>query len=362
MLLLTSTSDLITLITSAAASIDVHSSWVDNLAGAITPGRTNTATIASATTTTIVGSPAASTQRNVKFIMIRNRHASTSCDITVKHTDGTNNLELYKCVTLGPGQEIEYVDGIGFNLFQTTGSITSSAVSTYDPTNVAITGGTIAGTKLTAKAGTTGVSGLAMASGSILSTPVGGTIEYDGLSGYFTNSANERGVIMADEFISIFNTVHTLTSQTAVQPMFNSPANGQLNNGVDGLYQFECFFDLASMSASSGSFGFGFGGSQATNYIKWWSIGNKTATPATAAAPQCTFNLNSLANTTLVTASTSTTGWCYIRGEVRLSSGAGTVVPQISLGVAAAATVGRESFFRMWRQGVNGVVSVGNWT
>jgi len=52
MLILSSTSDIIRVVTSAAADVDVHASWVDNASGTITPGRTNTAPITTATTTT----------------------------------------------------------------------------------------------------------------------------------------------------------------------------------------------------------------------------------------------------------------------------------------------------------------------
>src|SRR4029077_1482571 len=119
---------------------DVHASWLDNLSGAITPGRTNTASITSATTTTIVGSPAASTQRNVKTITIRNRHASISQDVTVKHTDGTNNLELIK-VTLAAGEALTYADAQGWVHFLPSGAVKTG----FDPNAVAITGGTITG-------------------------------------------------------------------------------------------------------------------------------------------------------------------------------------------------------------------------
>jgi hypothetical protein len=114
MLLLTSTSDLIQVVTGqAVTAIDVHASWVDYASGTVTPGRTNTPSITTATTTTIVGSPGASTQRNAKTINIRNRDGSLSCDVTVKHTDGTNNLELIK-ITLAAGDTLEYVEGVGF--------------------------------------------------------------------------------------------------------------------------------------------------------------------------------------------------------------------------------------------------------
>lgn len=94
MLLLTSTSDIVRIVTGAAVStITVHADWVDNASGTITPGRTNT-NITTATTTTVVGSPGASTQRNVKGVYITNNHASSSCQVTAQHFDGTTSTDL----------------------------------------------------------------------------------------------------------------------------------------------------------------------------------------------------------------------------------------------------------------------------
>jgi|SRR5262249_6178827 len=112
MILLASTSDQIQIITSAAATIDVHATWVDTLGTTITPGRTNTG-ISTAATTTVVGSPAGSTQRNVKTLHARNKHATLACDVTVQHTDGTTIVRLYK-ITLTPGTALEMTDQGGF--------------------------------------------------------------------------------------------------------------------------------------------------------------------------------------------------------------------------------------------------------
>jgi hypothetical protein len=100
MLLLTSASDLVRVTTSASSDIEVHASWVDNLGGVITPGRTNTASITGTGDTTVVAAPAGSTQRNVKHLNIRNNHASTTCDVDVFHTDGTNAEELIRATLL----------------------------------------------------------------------------------------------------------------------------------------------------------------------------------------------------------------------------------------------------------------------
>jgi hypothetical protein len=128
MILLTSTSDLLRVTTGQARNVDVHASWVDNLSGAVTPGRTNTL-ITTATTTTIVGSPASSAQRNVKFVSIRSREASNTVDITVVHSDGTNIPELFK-VTLNAQEELIFVEGVGWSVFGADG-IAKPKVSAY---------------------------------------------------------------------------------------------------------------------------------------------------------------------------------------------------------------------------------------
>lgn len=111
MLLLVSTSDKVQLVTDSTATVDVHASYVDFPAPP-TPGRKNTA-ISSATTTDIVAAPGGSVQRNVKTLVIRNKHASTTVTVTVQHTDGTTTAQLHQEV-LAPGEALLFVDGVGF--------------------------------------------------------------------------------------------------------------------------------------------------------------------------------------------------------------------------------------------------------
>jgi hypothetical protein len=112
MLLLTSTTDALQVVTGQAVAVDVHASWMDYASGTVTPGRTNTA-ITTATTTSVAGSPVASTVRNVKSLHLRNKDASLSVDVTVRHTDGTTIVELIK-ITLAAGDSLEYIEGVGF--------------------------------------------------------------------------------------------------------------------------------------------------------------------------------------------------------------------------------------------------------
>lgn len=105
MINLTSTSDIIRLVTSSASQIECHASWVDFNGTTVTPGRQNTAHITTATTTTVVAAPGSSVQRNVKHLNITNDHASQSCVITVEHYDGTTAEELIS-VTLLSGENM----------------------------------------------------------------------------------------------------------------------------------------------------------------------------------------------------------------------------------------------------------------
>lgn len=141
MLILASTADKINLVTSSSANTEVQVSYADFLAGAVTLGRKNTAIVAAATTD-ISGSPAASTQRNIKHISIRNKHASTLQNVTLQHFDGTNTVELFGCVLLA-GHEMIYDGEGGFRCYNTAGSlrfvqpgvITTIAISDDTTTN-----------------------------------------------------------------------------------------------------------------------------------------------------------------------------------------------------------------------------------
>lgn len=112
MLLLVSVSDKINIITSAAVTVDVHCSFMDYDAVAVTPGRKNT-NIATAATTDVTGSPGAGIQRNIKSLHVRNKHAATSVDVTVQHTDGAIAVELYK-TTLSAEASFQYTNDLGF--------------------------------------------------------------------------------------------------------------------------------------------------------------------------------------------------------------------------------------------------------
>ena len=107
MLNLSSTSDIVRVLTPAVASIEVHASWVDLNGTTVTPDSLNTPNITTATTTTVVPAPAASTVRNVKGIYITNVSTSASTRVAVEHFDGTNAVELMGFILL-PGENMTF--------------------------------------------------------------------------------------------------------------------------------------------------------------------------------------------------------------------------------------------------------------
>ncbi len=208
---------------------------------------------------------------------------------------------------------------------------------------------------LTFPAGTTAIASAKIVSGSLLTTEVAGAFEYDGLAHYLGSAASTRGYVPAKQIISLTST-YTLTSQTAAQKMFNSSTNGQVTLPI-GAYRFFCDFAVSSMSASSGSFGFALAGTK-TSTEAWTAIADKGVL-ATASAPQMT--RNTAANTSLATAGTGTDGEATIDGVVRVTV-AGTVIPQISLTVAAAAIMQIGSFCEFEPfSATSTTTTVGNW-
>jgi hypothetical protein len=113
------------------------------------------------------------------------------------------------------------------------------------------------------------------------------------------------------------------------------------------------------LSATSGSFGFGLGGT-ATKTFTYDATASKNGTAA--ATSQAAFKLYSnAATTTLVTNSTGTVGSAMIKGIMRITV-AGTVIPQVSMTTAIAAIVSAGSYFRVSPIGNATVATVGNWT
>lgn len=88
---LDATTETLELETSSASSTDYAVSWMDNASGTLTPGST-TGNVASATDTTIVAAPGASTQRAITVVKVCNA-GSTAQTVRLLHdTSGTERM------------------------------------------------------------------------------------------------------------------------------------------------------------------------------------------------------------------------------------------------------------------------------
>lgn len=191
-----------------------------------------------------------------------------------------------------------------------------------------------------------------------LSIATTGTLEFATPAFYMTGAASQRGAVLVDQYI-IQTSTYTLANQQAAQKLFNASTNGTVTL-VAGTYEFECTFSLSSMSGSSGAFGFALGGG-ATFTQAWVATARKSALTDTATTNPTVVSYNTAANTALVAANTVTTGFARIVGLVTVSIG-GTLIPQVSLGVAAAAVVGVGSYFKIRALGDSAATTSGNWS
>ena len=119
MILLSGASDVLRIVTSGTANIDVVAGFADHNSGAVAPGRALT-TIASAATTTVVSAPGAGIQRTVRFLSIRNRHATTANTVTLQLFDGTTAFEIHK-ITLASGEALIYDEAAGWAYLSSLG-------------------------------------------------------------------------------------------------------------------------------------------------------------------------------------------------------------------------------------------------
>lgn len=198
-----------------------------------------------------------------------------------------------------------------------------------------------------------------MTAGTVMTTAEDGAIELDGDCFYGCTDAGNRGIIPVEHWIRCDST-RTLTSQTAAQPIFNSPTNGQITLET-GTYEFEALICVASMSGTSGNATFSITGTATFGSVLWFGTGRDAAADAVTGTLAGSHSRDAtLVAAPLVTAGTATEMFAYLRGTLEVTA-AGTLIPNIALQTAAAAVVQIGSFFRIKRIGSTSMVSVGQW-
>jgi len=135
----------LTLVTSAALSLDWAAGFVDiNSTTGATPGSSQ-GNVTTATTTTVVAAPAASVQRQLKSFTAVNKDATLTQTITLNKVTGAGAFALARNVPLSPNEVLLWVDSIGFVVLNASGvQKVANAANASDLTGSALAAGVTA--------------------------------------------------------------------------------------------------------------------------------------------------------------------------------------------------------------------------
>ena len=112
-----------------------------------------------------------------------------------------------------------------------------SSVSGQISTGGNVTGANVAGF-IRPTTGSASQAPVRFTSGTNVSTPAAGAMEYDGVVFYGTATANNRGVLPAEQFIALAND-YVANDSSSAQKVFNSPTNGAITLDATTTYLFE---------------------------------------------------------------------------------------------------------------------------
>jgi hypothetical protein len=114
MFALKSTNEILQLLTTSTAGIDISITWLDmDGTTGVTKSTTETK-ITTATSTTVLAAPASGVVRSIESVYIRNIHASTSNTVTVIKDVGGTGYYLTASIILLAGEVIEYNNSNGW--------------------------------------------------------------------------------------------------------------------------------------------------------------------------------------------------------------------------------------------------------
>jgi len=132
-MLLSSTTDKLSLITDYAGDIDVVVTFIErnHSTGVVGIAERQLTTITTATTTDILAVPGATTERKVESLSIRNTHASTLNDVVLQYNASGTLYEMY-IARLLPGERLNYDPTSGFSVVTRIDKTVYSSGATID--------------------------------------------------------------------------------------------------------------------------------------------------------------------------------------------------------------------------------------
>lgn len=151
---------------------------------------------------------------------------------------------------------------------------------------------------------------------------------------------------------------YTLTSQTALQKIFNvgSSGNGSFEVEAGKRYKFVLRFNGVAFSSTSGFVSFGALGTATFSQIQYTAISTKSAGTGPATAQIRT--VDTFADTSITTANNSIQCNSIIHGEFKCD-GSGTFIASIGMSIASSAVIENGAFIYIEEIGSNSVTSNG---
>ena len=219
-------------------------------------------------------------------------------------------------------------------------------------------------TNIALPAGSTSLAPLDFTSGTNLTTPISGAMEYDGTRLMFTPIGTQRGVIPGMQIYRLDSGLAGANSGTAQSIL---GVGVTLTAGT--VYAFEHQYALAKTAGTtSHTVGYSFGGTATINNILWYS--HYTQSGVAGGMPGGTSTHAIATNVGLTGAATSTgittasIGFIHKGfGTISINAG-GTLIPQYNLSAApgGAYTTTAGSYFAIWPIGAAGAnINVGTW-
>lgn len=308
------------------------------------------------------------------FTSLSIRSTASAFDVLFANGEVMSTNRTLSIALGNANKNVSFGGDVNFGLaFVTTGgAITLTATGT---TNVTLpTTGTLAtllgvegflNKTITLTAGTVGVAPLTFVSGTLLTSPAAGSVEYLTNVFYTTPNTANRGVSPSVHFLSL-TANQTGTDTATAQVWFPGGGATSFTLPASTSYFFEGVLAATKTAGTtSNTLGVLFAGTATLSSIGYdlTIMRNDTAG---------TFPVSGLATTTwaevatnidVTTASTSANHVFEIKvkGVVRIN-GAGTFIPQFKYSAApgGAPTIRANSYFRMYPIGTNTVLSVGN--
>lgn len=219
-------------------------------------------------------------------------------------------------------------------------------------------------------AGSTTRAPLQFLPGPSLSTPVAGSIEFNGNT-FLTTSSSVSGKAFNDDSLFYGLSADRVISPTIVANTFYSIFGVGINAPADGSYVFDIMLGIKT-GATSHTIGFNFGGTATISDVQYrteftnlaLSTGGAAPGTPTAAVTLCfQSNPSVYANSVVSPASTLTSKFLRIHGMIE-TVGAGTINPQIAFSANPTGTnsISKYSYARFNSLGtVTGDLIAGNW-